>query len=248
MNKIRIYVATHKEYNMPKDSIYIPLHVGAEGKKDLGYLKDNIGDNISLKNSSFCELTGIYWMWKNDNDSDYIGLNHYRRYFSLKKNAKGYDDILTEEQILNIFKEKKIIIPMVHFRKNVKDQYASIHNVDDLMLTGKIISELYPDYVDDFNQVLSSKDFAICNMFIMKKTDFDKYAEWLFNILFELEKRVDISSYDNYNKRLFGFLSERLFNVYVHHNFEKSEIKNINIYETEKVSLLKRVFSRLKRK
>lgn len=88
---VKIVVATHKKYKMPSDAMYIPLHVGAEGKKDsdgneldLGYIKDNTGENISILNPSFCELTGLYWAWKNL-DSDYIGLVHYRRYFGTKK-------------------------------------------------------------------------------------------------------------------------------------------------------------------
>ena len=87
-NKATIIIATHKKYQMPADKMYLPVHVGAEGKKDsdgndldLGYVKDNTGDNISLKNPSFCELTGLYWAWKNV-DSDYVGLAHYRRHFS----------------------------------------------------------------------------------------------------------------------------------------------------------------------
>ena len=75
---------------MPNDDMYIPLHVGAEGKKDkqgnpldLGYQKDNTGENISELNASYCELTGLYWAWKNL-DADFIGLSHYRRHFSLK--------------------------------------------------------------------------------------------------------------------------------------------------------------------
>ena len=82
MKNIKIIVATHKEYNMPSDDIYLPVQVGAEGKKDLGYQKDNIGNNISKKNPFFCELTGLYWAWKNLK-ADYIGLAHYRRHFSL---------------------------------------------------------------------------------------------------------------------------------------------------------------------
>ena len=84
---VKIIVATHKKYQMPIDHIYIPLHVGADGKKDaegndldFGYIKDNTGDNISNLNPSFCELTGLYWAWKNL-DADYIGLVHYRRHF-----------------------------------------------------------------------------------------------------------------------------------------------------------------------
>ena len=90
MNNVKIIIATHKKYRMPKDKMYIPVHVGAEKKKDddgndlnIGYTKDNTGDNISCKNASFCELTGLYWAWKNV-DADYIGLAHYRRHFSLQ--------------------------------------------------------------------------------------------------------------------------------------------------------------------
>ena len=46
-NKATIIIATHKKYQMPADKMYLPVHVGAEGKKDsdgndldLGYVKD----------------------------------------------------------------------------------------------------------------------------------------------------------------------------------------------------------------
>lgn len=81
---IKIIVATHKKYQMPDDDLYVPLQVGAEGKENLGYEVDNKGDNISSKNPYFCELTGLYWAWKNFN-AECIGLVHYRRYFTLAK-------------------------------------------------------------------------------------------------------------------------------------------------------------------
>jgi len=84
VKNIKIIVASHKKYQMPEDDMYLPLHVGAEGKEKLGYQGDNTGDNISIKNPYFCELTGLYWAWKNL-EADYIGLVHYRRYFSIKK-------------------------------------------------------------------------------------------------------------------------------------------------------------------
>ena len=80
--KIKNYIITHKKFQVPDLEEYIPIQVGAEGKQDLGYLKDNSGDNISSKNSNYCELTGMYWVWKNDKDSDIIGISHYRRYFT----------------------------------------------------------------------------------------------------------------------------------------------------------------------
>jgi hypothetical protein len=80
MKNIKLLIAAHKQYQMPADSIYFPLHVGAQGKEHItGFTPDNTGDNISTKNPYYCELTGLYWAWKNL-DADYIGLCHYRRY------------------------------------------------------------------------------------------------------------------------------------------------------------------------
>ena len=80
--KIRIIVATHKPYRMPENSLYLPLLVGAENNKPTWTgRRDNEGENISAKNPHYCELTGLYWAWKNL-DTDYVGLVHYRRHFS----------------------------------------------------------------------------------------------------------------------------------------------------------------------
>ena len=84
MPSVKIIIATHKKYRMPDDEMYVPVQVGAEGKDDLGYTRDNTGDNISSLNPQFCELTGLYWAWKNL-DADYVGLAHYRRHFRGKK-------------------------------------------------------------------------------------------------------------------------------------------------------------------
>ena len=85
--KIKIIVATHKKYKMPEEEIYLPIQVGAEEKDGLGYQKDNEGENISLKNPYYCELTALYWAWKNYDklgNPDYIGLMHYRRHLIMR--------------------------------------------------------------------------------------------------------------------------------------------------------------------
>ena len=77
---IKILVAAHKKYWMPSDEMYLPIQVGhAIADVNIGYQPDDTGENISAKNANYCELTGIYWAWKNL-DADYIGLVHYRRY------------------------------------------------------------------------------------------------------------------------------------------------------------------------
>ena len=81
---IKILVATHKKYRMPEDNIYLPIQVGAEGKQSFGFQRDDAGENISSANPRMCELTAVYWAWKNLN-ADYIGLVHYRRHFTIAK-------------------------------------------------------------------------------------------------------------------------------------------------------------------
>ena len=89
-----IYIAAHKEFDVPRLENYVPLQVGAEGKEDLGFLRDNTGDNISVKNPNFCELTGLYWIWKNTND-EYKGVVHYRGYFCKSNLSSNSNDIYT---------------------------------------------------------------------------------------------------------------------------------------------------------
>ena len=83
VDSIKIIIASHKKYQTAEEEMYVPIQVGAEVKEKIeGYIQDNTGDNISTKNPYYCELTGLYWAWKNL-DADYIGLVHYRRYLCI---------------------------------------------------------------------------------------------------------------------------------------------------------------------
>lgn len=215
--KIKIYIATHKKAKMPIQSIYKPIRVGAAlNKDDFGYVRDDTEENISLKNKNFCELTATYWILKNDK-SDIVGLTHYRRYFFKKYRSNKLSNVLDEEDIRKILEKKDIIVPNSTFiiKHNVEKSWEKTHIKKDYDECRKIISEKYPDYLEAFDKFSKSKFIYLCNMFISRKEIFDLYYNWLFDILFELEKRVNLEEYDDYNKRLFGFMSERLFNVWL---------------------------------
>ena len=106
MYTIRIIVAAHKVYEMPKDEMYLPVHVGAAGKKSIGYQRDDEGENISELNPFFCELTGFYWAWKNLN-YDYVGLVHYRRLFEMNGRTLEQNQIEPYLGKIKVFTPKK---------------------------------------------------------------------------------------------------------------------------------------------
>lgn len=248
---IKILVATHKQYWMPEDKIYLPIHVGRVEKADLGYLGDDTGDNISAKNANYCESTGLYWAWKNLK-CDYIGLCHYRRYFAHAVSGSDMEKkklaILQRTDYEKLLKQYDVILPKQrnYFIETVRSQYEHAHNKNDLALTEQIVAELYPEYSEAFCKVMGRTKLHIFNMFVMKKEKFDEYCQWLFTILFELEKRIDISSYSQYEARVFGFLSERLLNVWLEK--QKLKVKGIDVVFLEKIDWFDKGMKFLKRK
>lgn len=250
MANIKILVATHKPYWMPSDDVYMPIHVGKEGKQELGYIGDNTGDNISLKNPNYCELTALYWAWKNL-EADYIGLVHYRRYFT-NKEVRNLDEkkqqILTGEKWQELLSHYPAVVAdkRKYYIESNRSHYNHAHHSTGLDVTEEIIKELYPDYSSAFDLVCNRTWAHMFNMFVMRRDLYNQYCEWLFSILFELEKRVDISKYDAYEARIFGFVSEILLDVWLEKN--KIFYKEQNVSFMEKQNWLIKGGSFLKRK
>lgn len=252
MKDIKVIVATHKKYQMPTDDLYFPVHVGAEEKEDLGYIKDNEGDNISTKNPSFCELTGLYWAWKNLK-ADYIGLVHYRRYFFLKKKhykteKEKFENVLTLNEADKLLDEADIILPKKrkYYIENLYSHYKHTMYVEPLDETRKIIEEKYPEYLGEFDKLHNRTSAHMFNMFIMKKNILDGYCKWLYNILFELEKRLGQTSYDQFHARFYGRISELLLDVYIETN--KLQYKEIPVMDMQNINWWKKGKSFLKAK
>ena len=234
---IKIIVAAHKKYSMPADRCYLPLHVGKKEKADLGYQGDDVGDNISEKNPYYCELTGLYWAWKNL-DADYIGLAHYRRHFAnrIRKmmfwKKDPFDAVLTEKEIRKLLKKSDIILPAKrhYYIENLYSHYAHTHYEEHLILTRKIIEQRTPEYLSAYDKVMKQTSGHMFNMFIMSKEKCNAYCSWLFPILEELEQQVDYTHYDPFQQRLFGRVSELLLNVWIQKNqYHYQTVPFINI-------------------
>ena len=231
--RIKIMVAAHKQCELPKDNVYLPIQVGKSlhPELSLGYQSDNEGENISDKNPNFCELTALYWGWKNL-DTDNIGLVHYRRYLGLRHGKDKWDNILTGNEAKDLCLNNNIILPQKrrYFIESLWSHYEHTHDITHLEKTRAIIQQYYGDYLPAFEKVMKRTWGHMFNMFIMKKNLADDYCKWLFDILFKLEKQIDFSKLSSFDARLFGRISELLLDVWIEkHNYPYKEVRLIQI-------------------
>ena len=248
MKDIKIIIATHKNYFMPSDDMYLPLHVGKSGKEKLGYQGDDTGDNISLKNANFCELTGLYWAWKNL-PNDYLGLIHYRRFFSVKSRTERKKNpletlYLTREEASQLLSQYDVIVPSKrnYYIETLYSHYAHTLHAKHLDVTREIIAEKCGEFLGSFDAVMKQHGAYMFNMFIMSKELVNNYCSWLFPILFELEKRIPAEQYSVFHARFYGRVSELLFNVWLkQYSQSKSlKVKSIPFIYGEKINWLKK--------
>lgn len=245
---IKIMVAMHKEYRKPQQGMYLPVQVGKEiAKTDLHIQGDNEGMHISGKNRNYCELTALYWAWKNL-EADYIGLVHYRRYFSLIRRKNKWESILNEGQAKIILKETPVILPEKrnYFIETNESQYLHAHHAEGWREMCRIIRQDYPQYIPALEEMRKSTKGHRFNMFIMKRNYFDAYCEWLFDILTKIEKNIDISEYSASEARVFGYLSERMLDVWLVTNH--ISYREVNVIFMEKQDWFIKGISFLRRK
>lgn len=214
-----IYVMTHKLFECPKDSMYIPLQVGhaLRGTLEESYLRDDDGeDNISAQNPYFSELTGMYWIWKHRRNVENVGICHYRRFPVIREDADGPERLLRENDCERILRDYDLITTeKLTLHSNYYDGFAVDHNLRDLQVTQEVVKEKYPFCHDCFERLVHNNRVYFGNICVMPKDLYDRYCEWLFSVLFEVQKRIDVTGYDGYRKRVFGFLSEFLQTVWV---------------------------------
>lgn len=220
-DSVRIFAMTHKTFTPPPDSMYVPMQVGSACHDPLGYLRDDTGDNISDQNAYFSELTGVYWLWKNYRRADIIGICHYRRYL-IAEDGHLYTSADIRQLLSNY---DMIVTKKLELRMSYYDGFAATHDEQDLAETERVVAEKYPDYAPLFHDMVHRRETYFANMMICRKELYDAYCTWLFDILLEVQRRTDPSGYDNYRKRVYGFISEFLLTVWIAKN-------ELHVYES----------------
>lgn len=252
-----------------ENPLFVNVRCGAtyDKRKNIDMIGDDTGDNISEKRERFCELTVQYWAWKNI-ESDYYGLCHYRRIMSFsKKQHEELDDFnhivedyfsdnfyekygLKKENVEAVIEQYDIlsIIPM-DIKKNFGKKitvYNSIKNnpnvfdIDAVDLFIKIFKSKYPEFIDDIDDYFNGHIWRAFNCYIMEREIFNKYNEMLFDVLFELEEKLDYSNYNREQYRIAGYMGECMFAIFYSHmvktnkNLKTKELQLIKINKPQK--------------
>jgi hypothetical protein len=217
----------------------MPIHVGKainESDEKLCMQGDDTGDHISHKNKTYSELTGLYWAWKNLTDVDYIGLCHYRRYFDFRHHLLKRRMYFVGTEVFSkmpcqmpdferLLSAHDVIIakPVTHpYRWKTWYLYCGGHSYLDKLT--EIMTTFYPEYFDIYIKKINSNKISPYNMFIARSDFFNGYCGWLFSIFNKLENRVDMSSISR-QTRPFGYMSERLLEVYI----EKHKLRTVRL-------------------
>lgn len=226
--KVKILVGYHKKDILIKNEIFIPIHLGraiyeqSTSKEDERWFLDNLigdntGDNISHKNPDYCELTGIYWAWKNYSklgDPDFIGFMHYRRWLSfngwsvpkhrydiIAVNLSSYLQKNNSESIIRILTTGHVFTrtPLDFFETSEREQCRAKGFA--------YLKKAYPQLYNIFEDQKRNNSLYASNMFVMRKEDFFEYCKIIFDVL------------SNYDSKAYprekGYLAEFITSAYI---------------------------------
>ena len=162
--------------------------------------QEHEGDNIDRLNPYYCELTGLYYMWKHDTD-DIAGLEHYRRYFytgNRQLSREDARDILSRDDIM--------LIRHRHPRnRTTYHWFIGAQKLPDLEKWIMCIDRACPGLMPVFRDYLNDNRVYICNMLVTSREVLDEWCSWLFPML-SLYDRV--AGLGQFNRRIDGYLAE----------------------------------------
>ncbi|WP_099258086.1 DUF4422 domain-containing protein [Erwinia amylovora] len=263
---ISIYTSHHKPSAFLSSPVIKPIHVGkANSLDEICCAGDDSGDSISLKNPFYCELTAHYWVWKNTDISDYVGFMHYRRHFNFSDDQYKDEDVwgmvsrseidadyenefgLDEDSIKKCIGDADLLLPKKWSVKaagninNFEHYKVSDHlHIEDYQNALDILTDKYPEYKKAVTLFNDAHNGYYTNMYVMKRDLFIEYSDWLFSILSDLEETLYFKNYSQQEKRVFGHISERLFNIFIIKKIADSKIK---IKEIQRTFIRKETFN-----
>lgn len=245
MENTKIYICSHKEFEQIVHNDSYEVVYSKEGIKHNGDLKYHVCKDVDIPiddDSFYSELYNYKWVADNLELPKYVGFCHYRKYFSFMDAVPNLDDDGEVEAV---------VARPVDFKYSIRETYDIFHNIEDLEIVESIVKEKYPQYYENMEKFLESKRLFPCNMFIMKREDFKEYIDFMFDVLNEYLNRIGMDfkkrlvdesvkytegkpSPNNtieYQRRIGGYLGERLTNVFIYNKFTTVKWFPVNIID-----------------
>lgn len=217
-DKLAILVCAHKKDPYTRnEGVYKAIQVGKalHPELDLGYINDNEGENVSDKNPKWCELSAIYWGWKNLNNVEYAGLCHYRRYFDIDITDNNIDKILKNKDIL--------LVKRTIENCNIATRFSELVSMEDFYIFLDALLEIHPEYKESvINYCYNSNRFIPCTMFLAKKSVYDDFCKTFFPVFFKIDSIMLTHGYSRLNRAI-AYLGELSLGLYVTHNNLKAK-------------------------
>ena len=258
---IRIFIMTHKDFkNYRYNPAYNIVFNGKNEPKEKYDLNIILANNtrLSKMNRAYGEMSQLYYIYqlykKGALSSKYIGLNHYSKYFSFLDDLPDFDDIFKNYDVI-------LLYPYRADRYGMKHQFCRAHICSAYYQIIEIIKEIKPEYYKAAINTMTKKEIYLKNLFIMKKEDFLKFCEFQYDVLFEFDRRNNLTSdedvlkfvnnkiNDNKNpifqSRLQGFLSERLSNMFYYKHFKKIKYYSTRYTRNSKTKKNKAILNKI---
>ncbi|MFP6899318.1 MAG: DUF4422 domain-containing protein [Opitutales bacterium] len=229
---LQVYVVTHRPFPEVGAGYARTLWVGeaGEGRGD----SDRIGDSIWEKNPTHCELTALYWIWKNalSTQRDHVGLFHYRRYLAL--NQKMMDNtcllgksavlvpvsdvcsrgmLASSEVDLALLRETDVVLPRpMPLDLSIREHFIKAHGEQGWEVMDYAVRKVWPGWANDLCR-FEETACRLGNVLVARGSVFASFCEWLFPIINAMEQIVaKLPSFDA--NRFFGYPAERLTHLY----------------------------------
>ena len=160
------------------------------------------GDNIDELNPMYNEITALYYLWKHHGETDYIGLEHYRRAIwdvsnthllepdEIESILKTHDVILTHKYVCFPHTMDVYCLPFNYYTNHIE-------HMNEYM-------EGFGDFFRNFMCTHYPSEFSWTNMFIANTDIADEYCRMVFHMCDKVKAPAGA-------KRFYGYACEKLW-------------------------------------
>lgn len=228
----KIFVVTHKPYFEKNIDGYQTIFAGAKKAENHPYLGDDTGMEISDWNPLINECTALYWIWKND-DSEIVGLAHYRRFLESPCNQGFPVQRWEAEQLLKRydFLTSEVFCTV----ERIEENFAATVCNEAYQESWKVVEKIFAEQAEEkkaLGDFLNGHTMLKCNLFVTTRPKLEEYCSWLFPKLFRMIQEIPIrDEWDSYSKRIIGFWAERFFTIWM--MLTGYSMKELRIIQTE---------------